>query len=135
MGDPESARQGVTGRVVLDCLQENLPTICEPGSLYAQDNAPTHKARIVQEWLQEWAQENGVELVDWLPYSPDLNPIESLWKLLKERICTEDPTLAGLPKNNASMARLIRVAVGVWEEFEDDLLERLVDSMEVGGSY
>ncbi len=78
LGDPESLRGGVSSRVVLDYLQQNLPTICEPDSVFIQDNVSTHTARIVQEWLSEWARENGVELVDWPPYSPDLNPIENL---------------------------------------------------------
>ena len=53
LGDPDSARGGVTSRQILQCLQDNLPTIAEPGYLFAQDNASTHTARIVQEWLIE----------------------------------------------------------------------------------
>jgi len=129
LGDPESARGGVTGRVVREVLEENLPTICEPGSIFAQDNASTHTARVVQDWLRPWALENGVELVDWPPYSPDLNPIENLWKLLKEKICARYPNLADMPKNQAAMDRLVRAAVEVWEDFEEDLFVRLVDSV------
>ena len=36
--------------------------------------------------MKEWAAENGVELLDWPPYSPDLNPIENLWHILKAEI-------------------------------------------------
>lgn len=130
MGDPNSPRGGVSARVILECLQESLPTIAEPGVVFLQDNAPTHTARIVQDWLREWAQENGVELVDWPPYSPDLNPIENLWKLLKERICDKYPELSDMPKNTASWELLVRAAIDVWELFEDKLLERLVESMD-----
>src|SRR6266566_653585 len=98
LGNPESTNGSVTRRVVLNALQENLPTICEPGSVFIQDNASTHTTHMVQDWLQEWAAENGVELVDWPPYSPDLNPIENLWKLLKKRICEREPSLGSLPK-------------------------------------
>lgn len=129
VGDPESTRGGVTGRVVLDCLQQNLPRICEPGSIFIQGNAPTHTARLVQGWLRDWAREHEVALVDWPPYSPDLNPIENVWKLLKERICKEDPTLGDLPKNQVSKDRLVQVAIIVWEEFEQSLLQELVESM------
>lgn len=87
LGDPESARGGVTARRILSCLQEQLPTIAEPGMTFMQDDSPTHTARIVQRWLRNWLQENGLEMFDWPPYSPDLDPIENLWKLLKEKIC------------------------------------------------
>lgn len=129
-GDPDSARGGVTGRVILECLQDILPTICEPGSIYAQDNASTHTARVVQNWLVEWAQENGVELVKWPPSSPDLNPIGNLWKVLRERICAEYPNLADMPKNLASWDALIRAAVNIWEDIEEQLLRNLVESMD-----
>lgn len=129
LGDPESARGGVSSRSILDCLEENLPTIAEPGSIFIQDNAPTHTAYRVQNWLCEWAGENGVDLVDWPPYSPDLNPIENLWKLLKERICGRYPKLSDIPKNNQTMQRLCEAAVKVWEDFEEDLLQTLAISM------
>ncbi|KAM4063611.1 DDE superfamily endonuclease [Hirsutella rhossiliensis] len=86
-GDPAAARGGVTGRVIQVCLEETLPTILEPGYTFIQDNAPVHTSRAVQNWLRDFLRENGVAPVDWPPYSPDLNPIENLWKLLKERIC------------------------------------------------
>ncbi|KJZ69944.1 hypothetical protein HIM_10667 [Hirsutella minnesotensis 3608] len=129
IGDPTSERRGVTGRVVLTTLQEHLPTIVEPGIVFAQDNASTHTAAIVQDWLTEWAQENGVSLVDWPAYSPDLNPIENVWKLLKERIHKNHPELADFPKSNQSKQRLCEAAVEAWEEFEDGVLQNLVESM------
>ena len=62
--------------------------------------------------------------------APDLNPIENLWKLLKERICDKYPELSDMPKNTASWELLVRAAIDVWELFEDELLERLVESMD-----
>ncbi|VVT53887.1 uncharacterized protein SAPINGB_P003800 [Magnusiomyces paraingens] len=109
-GDPTSARGG-------------------SGSIFVQDNAPTHKARIVQNWLREWAEQNGVTLVDLPPYSPDLNPIENIWKLLKEEICKRFPELSLLPQNNQSLNKLCEAAVEVWEDFHQDLINKLVLSM------
>ena len=51
------------------------------------DNAPIHTARIIENWLLE----QGIEIMDWPPYSPDLNPIENLWKLLKDQIIPFHP--------------------------------------------
>jgi putative transposase len=44
------------------------------------DNFPTHKAKKVK----EKAEELNIELIYLPPYSPDLNPIEYLWKKHKE---------------------------------------------------
>ena len=129
MGDPESPGGGVTGAVVLDCLQENLPTICLPGSIFILDNASTHTAKIVQDWLSEWAKENGVEVLEWPPYLPDLNPIENVWYILKAEIMRQYPELVAMPKNNTAMEALVRVAITVWEELGEEVLDKLVESM------
>ncbi len=129
-GDPESPRSNINATRIFECLQEQLPTICSPGSIFAQDNAPTHTAILVQRWLRNWAQENGIELVDWPPYSPDFNPIENVWKLLKEGICTRYPELGDLPKNEESKRQLIRATIECWEIMRDDIFENLVSSME-----
>ncbi|VVT43788.1 uncharacterized protein SAPINGB_P000146 [Magnusiomyces paraingens] len=128
-GDPTSARGGVTSHCILECLQDQPPKIAQSGSIFVQDNAPTHKARIVQNWLREWAEQNGVTLVDLPPYSPDLNPIENIWKLLKEEICKRLPELSLLPQNNQSLNKLGEAAVEVWEDFHQDLINKLVLSM------
>lgn len=128
-GDPEAQRNGVTGRVILATLREALPTICEPGSIFIQDNAPTHRATDVRIWLENFSAENGIEVVKWPPYSPDLNPIENVWKLLKEGIHKLHPDLGTLPKNQDSLFRLINAAIEVWEELPEEVLQRLVMSM------
>lgn len=46
------------------------------------DNFPTHKAKGVR----EKAHELNIELIYLPPYSPDLNPIEYLWKSIKRLI-------------------------------------------------
>ncbi|ROT37926.1 hypothetical protein SODALDRAFT_279081, partial [Sodiomyces alkalinus F11] len=51
-------------------------------------------------------------------YSPNLNPIENLWKLIKERIYKKEPNLGDIRKNIESWELLICTAVIVWEEFE-----------------
>lgn len=129
LGDPNSPGGGVTSRRILECLQDQLPTICEPGLIFAQDNASTHSARLVQDWLRTWAQDHGIEVVDWPAYSPDLNPIENLWKMLKEGIYERFPLLATAPKNANSLQWLCEAAIEVWEDLKEELIDRLIESM------
>jgi len=46
----------------------------------------------------------------WPPYSPDLNPIESHWKMLKAKIDRVLPELKGMGNSQATMDLLIECA-------------------------
>jgi len=46
------------------------------------DGAPWHRAKMVQ----QAAQDLGIELIALPGYSPDLNPIEGLWKWMREEV-------------------------------------------------
>ncbi|KAL9560648.1 hypothetical protein ACKAV7_015211 [Fusarium commune] len=128
-GDPQYERGGVTGRRILACLQSYLPGLVEEGETFQHDNARTFKAKIVQEWLLPWARRHRVSLTDWPPYSPDLNPIENLWKVLKKRICETYPDIAAYPKSAAAMTRLIEAAEELWSEVEDEVVKNVIKSM------
>jgi transposase len=57
------------------------------------DNARWHHARIIKPWLEERMDRFQIDFLP--PYSPDLNPMERVWKLTR-RLCTHNryfPTL------------------------------------------
>ena len=63
---------------------ENLRLKYEPDITIVAvlDNAKIHKAQIVMEYCLQ----NEIILVYLPPYSPQLNPIEDLWRLLKKEL-------------------------------------------------
>lgn len=52
------------------------------GVKFQHDNTSYHKSAKTKAWLQE----NSIEILDWPVQLSDLNPMEHLWKLLKQRI-------------------------------------------------
>jgi len=83
---------------------------------FLQDNAPQHKSFLVRAWLFN----NGIQCIDFPPYSPDLNPIENLWADLARRVeqfqCD-------------SMEELQDIVAEQWKETDKELLSKLARSM------
>ena len=75
--------------------------------IFQQDNAPIHKARIAMEFFRE----NGIELLEWPPNSPDLSPIENLWSLLKHRLSETSP----IPANKADLKTTV---LAIWNSLQ-----------------
>lgn len=63
-------------------LQHVIPITRQRGFTYQQDNARPHIARICMDTLAQ----NGVNVLEWPPYSPDFSPIEHLWDELDRRV-------------------------------------------------
>lgn len=84
---------------------------------FQQDNDPKHSSRLVQDWIQQ----KGIDVLDWPPYSPDLNPIENLWADLKRRV----------EKRNAKNLKELKEHVeNEWKKTSKTLLKKLVNSMQ-----
>ena len=83
---------------------------------FQQDNAPQHTAHVARRWFDT----HGIDLIDFPPYSPDLNPIENLWSTLKARI--ENRLVH-------TVEEVERVLKEEWEALDENYLVSLASSM------
>ncbi len=55
--------------------------------IFQQDLAPAHTAKSTKSWLND----HGVSVLDWPANSPDLNPVENLWSIVKRKMRNKRP--------------------------------------------
>jgi len=69
----------------------------------------------------QWFARNNVTVMPWPAQSPDLSPIENLWRMLKIRVARMGP--------HRTPEALTLAAQGVWNNLDPELLHNLIDSM------
>ena len=116
-GEPEDGPRGMNAqRYVRTCLSKIAATLVERRLIFQQDGARAHMATSTTAYLRR----KGVETVqNSRPYSPDLNPIEQLWKILNERIAQLAPD---------TFSALQAVTIEAWDAIPQVIIDEFVRS-------
>ena len=88
------------------------------------DNASVHKRRPAREILDA----NEVETMPWPANSPDLNPIENVWSMMKYYIQERYPEFERMRQRNRAEIRPIVLEAGYHSTTEENLTQ-LIGSM------
>ena len=124
--DPAADKSGYTANSYLTVLNDQIPRTWQPEMIFMQDNAPIHAAKKIREWFTNQA----IPVMDWPPYSPDLNPIEHLWAQLKQWINDNHPELNEMGKSEQAYQQLFAAILEGWDAIAPEAIEGLVRSMD-----
>ncbi|EFA10906.1 Transposable element Tc1 transposase-like Protein [Tribolium castaneum] len=91
--------------------------------VFVQDNCPLHRANIIEDWFADHPQ---FQLLRWPARSPDLNPIENLWR----GMVREWHTIAQEEAYVRTVELLRENFLNVWNRLRrTDICQNLVGSM------
>ena len=81
-----------------------------------QDNDPKHTSRVAKDFIVE----NEIRTIDWPSNSPDLNPIENMWYIVKNNVEKR------MPRN---IDELKHFMTEEWDAIPETTVQNLISSM------
>jgi transposase len=82
-----------------------------------EDGAPVHGSNIQKDWREQL----GLKKLEWPPNSLDLNPIENVWKQVKDQVQQRNR-----PRNKDEMWTSVNLA---WEDIPQENIKKLISTM------
>ena len=127
----------INADVYIAMLQNNLlpfiDAVIADGAtdvVFQQDNATPHIAKRTHAWFENTMQEHGFTLMKWPPNSPDMNPIENLWAIVKLHLHRRFPDTKHLHGSPEMIKTILKQRLmEVWWDIREEVLNRLIESM------
>lgn len=113
-------KENLTGAKLTDIYKTTLlpssKMIKSSNWMLLEDNDPKHTSKVAEAWREK----NHIDRIAWPSNSPDMNPIENVWNILKNRIGELGVS------NLTELEKHIKIE---WSNLPQNLAETLVSSM------
>ena len=112
-------KENMSNTIYENILEDYMPELKRIGKnevLVLMDNHPVHKSLNSLKFYKE----KGIKVIDFPPYSPDLNPIENIWGKIKKQI---------MKKEYQTLAVLMKDIEKEWDSITDNQLKNYSSSM------
>ena len=112
-------KENMSNTIYENILEDYMPELKRIGKnevLALMDNHPVHKSLNSPKFYKE----KDIKVIDFPPYSPDLNPIENIWGKIKKQI---------MKKEYQTLTVLMKDIEKEWDSITDNQLKNYSSSM------